>query len=151
MLPDMFKKFRKSSLNNYGLCLSHYLSASARDAKFNMSKVELEVYLDADMYLFFEQGIGGDVLYISKRYNNTNNKYFKSSDPKQETKHIVYLDINTLYGYATPKFLRTNRLKLIDPKEFDINMYTRNSSKGCVLKELHEVDFKTNLHVITDT
>ena len=39
---------------------------------------------------------------------------------------------------------------MIDPKEFDINMYTRNSSKGCVLKELHEVDFKTNLHVITN-
>ena len=79
---------------------------TARDAKFNMSKVELEVYLDADMYLFFEEGIGGDVLYISKRYSNSNSKYFKSSDPKQETKHIVYLDINTLYAYATPIYDR---------------------------------------------
>ena len=44
------------------------------------------------------------------------------------------------------KFLPTSRLKWIDPKEFDLNEYTGNSSKGCVLqvdleypKELHEL------------
>ena len=44
------------------------------------------------------------------------------------------------------KFLSTSRFKWIDPKEFDLNKYTSNSSKGCVLevdfeypKELHEL------------
>ena len=44
------------------------------------------------------------------------------------------------------KFLPTSGLKWIDPKEFDLNEYTSNSSKGCVLKvdleypkELHEL------------
>ena len=32
------------------------------------------------------------------------------------------------------KFLRTSRLKWIDPKEFDVNKYTSNSSKRCVSK-----------------
>ena len=32
------------------------------------------------------------------------------------------------------KFLPTSGLKWIDPKEFDLNEYTSNSSKGCVLK-----------------
>ena len=36
------------------------------------------------------------------------------------------------------KFLPTNRFKWIDPKVFDLNKYTSNSSKGCVL----EVDLK---------
>ena len=34
------------------------------------------------------------------------------------------------------KFLPTSSYKWIDPKEFDLNKYTSNSSIGCVL-ELH--------------
>ena len=37
------------------------------------------------------------------------------------------------------KFLPTNGFKWIDPKEFDLNKYTSISSKGYVLKELHEL------------
>ena len=32
------------------------------------------------------------------------------------------------------KFYPTSGFKWIDPKEFDLNKYTSNSSKGCVLK-----------------
>ena len=32
------------------------------------------------------------------------------------------------------KFLPTSAFKWIDPKKFDLNKYTSNSSKGCVLK-----------------
>ena len=32
------------------------------------------------------------------------------------------------------KFLPTSGLKWIYPKEFDMNKYTSNSSKGCALK-----------------
>ena len=44
------------------------------------------------------------------------------------------------------KFLPTNEFKWIDPKDFDLNKYTKNNSKGCVLevdleypKELREL------------
>ena len=63
-----------------------------------------------------------------------NNKYLKSYDPKQESKNIIYLDPNNLYGYAMTKFFLTSGLKCIDPKDFDSNKYTSNSSKGCVLR-----------------
>ena len=53
---------------------------------------------------------------------------------KQELKHITYIDTNNLYRYAMSKFHPTNGFKWIDPKEFDFNKYTNNSSKGCVLK-----------------
>ena len=44
------------------------------------------------------------------------------------------------------KFLPTNKFKSTDSEEFDLNKYSKNSSKGCVLKvdleypkELHEL------------
>ena len=39
-----------------------------------------------------------------------------------------------LYGCTKSKFLPTRGFKWIDPKEFDSNKYSNNSSKRCVLK-----------------
>ena len=86
-----FEKFRNNSLQNYGLCPSHYLSASALswDAMFNMTKAELKLIPDPNMYIFFEKGTRGGVSYISNRYSKDNNKYLKSYDPRQESKYIL--------------------------------------------------------------
>ena len=102
LLADVFEKFRNTSLKNYGLCSSHYLSAPALswDTMLNMTKVELELIRDHDMYIFFEKGARGGVSYISNRYSKAKNKYLKSYDRKQESKHIIHLDANYLYGYA---------------------------------------------------
>ena len=88
----------------------------------------------------------GGISYISNRYSKANNKYVNSYDPKQESKHIIYLDANNLYGYAMSKFFPKCGLKWIDPKEFVLNKYNSNSSKECVLevdleypKELQEL------------
>ena len=133
---DVFEKFTNNSLKNYGLFPTLYLSASALcwDAMLNMTKVELELISDLDMYIFFEKGMRGGVSYISDRYKKANNKYLKSYDPKQESKHIIYLDANNLYGYAMSKFLSMSGFKWLDPKKFNLNKYTSNSSKGCVLQ-----------------
>ena len=111
-----------------------------------MTKIKVELIPYPDMYLLFEKGTRGRISYISNRYSKANNKYLKSYDPKQESKHIIYLDANNLYGYAMSKFLPISGFKWIDPKELDLNRYTSNSSKGCVLevdleypKELREL------------
>ena len=62
------------------------------DAMLNMTKVERELIPDPDMFIFFEKVSRGGVSHISNRYSKTNNKYLKSYDPKQESKHIIYLD-----------------------------------------------------------
>ena len=80
-----------------------------------MAKVELEPILGADMYLFFENGMKGEVFYISKRYSKANNKYFKSYDPDL----IIYLDAKNLYGYTMSKFHPAGEFKWIDPKKFE--------------------------------
>ena len=136
LLADVFEKFRNNSLKNYGLFSSHYLSTPvlSQDAILNMNKFEPECISDSDMYLFFEKGMRGGVSYISKEPSKTNNKYLKSYDPKQRSKHIIYLNASNLNGYAMSKFLPTGRFNQIDPKEFYLNKYNKNSSKGCVLE-----------------
>ena len=96
-----------------------------------MTKVDLELISDADMYLFFEKGLRGGASYTSKRYRKSNNKYLNYlcifiyvisiCDPKQESKHIIYLGANNLYGYDMFKFLARGGFKWIEPKDFDSN------------------------------
>ena len=54
----LFRKFRNSSLKNYGLCPNHYLSARAMrwDDILNITTIELEIIADPDKYLVFEKG-----------------------------------------------------------------------------------------------
>ena len=96
LLGNVFEKVRNNSLKNSRLSPSHYLSAPARswDAMLNMKKVELELSPDPDMYIFFDKGMRGWVSYISNRYSKASNKHLKFNDPKQESKHIIYLDVN---------------------------------------------------------
>ena len=86
-------------------------SALSWDAMLNMTKGEPELISDADMYLFFEKGTRGKVFCISKRHVKTSKKYLKSFDPKQESKNIIYLHANSLYGYAMSIFLPKSSFK----------------------------------------
>ena len=54
--------------------------------------------------------------------------------PKTRTKTCIYLDANCLYGYAISKFYPTDPIKGKDSKEFDLNKYSINNLKGCVLE-----------------
>ena len=132
----MFEKFKNNSLKSYGLCPSHYLSTPGLswDAMLEMTKIELELILGPDMYMFFKKFTRGGIPYISNRYSKANNKCLKSYDPKQDSKHNIYLDANNLYGYSMSKFITTSRFKWIDPKEFELNKYPSNSSKECVIE-----------------
>ena len=77
----------------------------------NMTKLELELITDPDMYTFFEKGMTGRFSYISNKHNKANNMCLKSYDQKKVSKHIIFLDSNNVYGYATSKFLPTSGLK----------------------------------------
>ena len=98
-------------------------------------KSELELVPDPGMFIFFRKGTRAGVSYGSNRYSKTNKKYFKSYDPKQESKHIIYSDARNLYGYAMSKFLPTKGFKWINHNDFDLNRYISNSSEGCVFEE----------------
>ena len=85
---------RNNSFKNYGQRPSYYLSIPALswDAMVDMTKVNLELIPDLDMYILFQKSTR--VSYISNSYS----KYLKSYDSKQESKHTIYLDASSLFG-----------------------------------------------------
>ena len=125
LLVDVFEKFRNNSLKNCKLHQSYYLSTPGLswDAMLKMTKIELELIPDPEMYILFEKGTRGGISYISNRFSKANNNYSKFYDPKQESKHIIYIMyyIYVLYtlciiyyiycSYAMSKFPPTNGFK----------------------------------------
>ena len=55
LLSEVFEKVRNNSLKNYGICPGHHLSTPALnwDTMIHMTKVELKLIPDLDMYIFF--------------------------------------------------------------------------------------------------
>ena len=53
LLADVFEKFRNNSLKNYGLCPKSLFGRNTLswDAILNMTKMELKLIPDADMYV----------------------------------------------------------------------------------------------------
>ena len=47
-----------------------------------MTKIELELIPDPEIYIFFQECTRGGISYISNKYKKANNKYLKSHDPK---------------------------------------------------------------------
>ena len=93
-------------------------------------------------YMYFlKKGTKDGVSYISNACCKANFKYLKSVylhsiydptiiyDPKQESKHITYLDANN--GYAVSQFLPTAGFKLIYPKSL-----TRKNILPMIIKDV---------------
>ena len=66
-----------------------------------MTKIELEKKSDLDKYMFFEQGQRVGVSYINKRYSEAS-----------KNKHILYLNMNNLYGHAMSQYLNGLKIKI---------------------------------------
>ena len=76
------------------------------------------------MHLFIEKGMRGGISYIAKRYSKANNKYIKCYDSSEESKYIIYLDENNLYGWVMIQYLPYGRFKWLNQKEisdFSVN------------------------------
>ena len=99
------------------------------------------------MHLFIEKVMRGGISYIAKRHSKANNKYIKCYDSSKESKHIAYIDVNNLYGWAVSQYLPYSGFKWLNQKQindFFLNSVSENSSIGYIL----EVDLEspTELH-----
>ena len=112
-----------------------------------MTKTKLDVISDYDMYLMVESGIRGGMSMISHRHSKANNKYMKDYNEKEESKYIIYLDANNLYGYAMIQHLPTTDYKWEKPEKFDeivINMLDDCGDKGYIFEV--DLDYPEELH-----
>ena len=73
-----FEKFRKTCLEFYSLDPLHYYTTPglAWDAALHMSRVDLQLITDENMYNFVENSIRGGISMISTRHAQANNTYF---------------------------------------------------------------------------
>ena len=120
LLLVVFEKLISTCLDYYRSNPCHYFSSSrlSWDAMVKMTGIELEFILHIDMHLFIEKGMGGDISYIAKRHSKANSKCMKCYDSK-ESKFIMYLDANNLYGWAMNQYLPYSGFKWLNQKEID--------------------------------
>ena len=86
------------------------------DAILNMTKVELDLILDVDMFLFFGKEIRAGVPCLSRRYSKANTKCLTSYDLKKPPKYITYLDKNTIHNCDMSKSLDRRAVKWLDAR-----------------------------------
>ena len=98
-----------------------------------MTKIELELMTDIDMFKFIEKGMHGGVSYKANRCRKANNKYIIEYDEKAPSKYIMYLDANNLYGWAMSQYLPTGNFKWMSDKE--IKKSTKESIKQMVKRD----------------
>ena len=86
--------------------------------------------------MFFEQGMRGGVSYINKRYSEAS-----------KNKHILYLDMNNLYGHAMSQYLpyaNFKWVKNINEIEQKLMKIKSNNSIGYILEV--DLEYTQNLH-----
>jgi hypothetical protein len=113
LLSDIWDNFRKVCYFNYGLDTCYYYTAPGLsfDSMLKITKINLELLTDVDMFKMVESGIRGGISQISHRHAVANNKYMSNYDDKKDDSYIVYLDANNLYGHAMSQYLPTGDFK----------------------------------------
>ena len=110
-----------------------------------MTQVKLELISNVAMYYFVEEAIRGRTSNICKRYREVNKKYMKNYDPTKNSKYIMYLDANSLYGWATSQYLLHGGFKWIkNVDNFNINSISENSPICYILKV--DIEHPDELH-----
>ena len=89
----------------------------------------------------------GGVSYIANRYGKANNKYMKDYDKNAQSKYIMYLDANNLYGWAMSQYLPTGNFRWMSDKEIDkidLGKYKADGKKGLILGV--DLEYPQELH-----
>ena len=148
-LADVFEHFRDTCLKYYSLDPCHYFRAPGLswDACVRQSNVKLELLTDVEQHLMIEKGIRGGISTITHRYSVGNNKYLSSYDSSKESRHIVYLDANNLYGWAMSQYTPTGGFRWLDEEEvndLDVDNIPEDGSKGYILEV--DLEYPEELH-----
>ena len=119
-----------------------------------MTKIELDLISDQDMYLFLMDSIRGGICQVNKRYSKADNKYTRNqrnewNDKKIKkkfknklktndlNKHLLYLDANNLYGYSMSQKLPYKNFKWSNDLSLDKTQTGIYEVDISIPKELH--------------
>ena len=135
-LSDVFQNFSNFAYETYNLDPRHSytLPGFSWQRMLKMTKIELELISDSNMYLFLMDTIRGGICQVNKKHVKVDNIYTRkvhdeSSDKKvnknlknsDSNKFIMYLDANNLYGHSMSKTLPYKNFKWSDNLTLDSN------------------------------
>ena len=136
-LADVFQKFSDFAYKTYDLDPTHSytLPGFSWQAMLKLTKIELELISDPDMYLFIMDTIRGGISVCNKKHVIADNKYIDKNT--KNNKYLMYLDANNLYGVSMIQSLPYKNFKWSDNLELDK-----------IQTGIYEVDIEipTNLH-----
>ena len=89
-LADVFQKFSNFAYETYGLDprYSYTLPGFSWQAMLKMTKIELDLISDQDMYLYLMDSIRGGITQVNKKYSKADNKYTRNQYNEWENKKI---------------------------------------------------------------
>ena len=102
LLADVFENFKNKCIEIYEVDPAHFLSATglAWQAYLKKTGRRLELLTDIDMLLMVEKETRGGICHAIYSYAKANNKYMKNYDENIESSYLMFLDANSLYGWA---------------------------------------------------
>ena len=150
LLADVFESFIKTSLIFYKLDPCYYFCSPGLswDAMLEITGVKLELTLDVDKYYFPEEAIREGNSNNCKKYSEANNKFMKNYDLTKESKYIMDLDENNLYGWGMREYLPNGEFQWVkNVDNFDVSSINETSSTNYILKvDLQYLDELHKLH-----
>ncbi|CAP20528.2 Protein CBG23762 [Caenorhabditis briggsae] len=146
LLADVFETFRNVSLKEYKLdpCWYYTSPGLAWDAMLFKTGVKLQTIKDVEMYNFIEKGIRGGMCNTMLRYSKANNKYMSNYNPEEESKYLLYLDANNLYGWAMSQKLPYDEFEFVEDFTLEMIDDLVSKEKGCILEV--DLDYPEELH-----
>ena len=136
-LSDVFQKFSNFADEIYELDPRHSytLPGFSWESMLKMTKIELELISDPDMYLFLMDTIRGGISVCNKKHAIADNKYIDKNT--KNNKYLMYLDANNLYGVSMIQSLPYKNFK-----------WSNNLTLDKIQTGIYDVDIEipTNLH-----
>ena len=104
LLADVFEKFIKTSVEEYGINPLYCVGLPGYTSQFGMNytDINLQTLQDEDMILLLENNIRGGISSVM------GDRYIKSD----KNKKILYIDANKLYGWAMSESIPYDEIKL---------------------------------------
>ncbi|XP_053209828.1 uncharacterized protein LOC128393656 [Panonychus citri] len=121
LLAAVFENFRGTSIEFFNIDPPHHWSAPGLTwaAALKTTCINLTLFSNLDMLMMIEKGIRGGLTMVSKRHVVANNPQVPNYDPSKPQTHIIYLDVNNLYGYAMTQRLPVRGFKWVDINSSD--------------------------------
>ena len=136
LLADVFEAYREEGRGAYGLDPAYYATSPSLsiDDMLRMTKAEIELISDPEMYAICERGIRGGISVVCERLVEANNKYMDNFDPSLPLIFAQYLDVNSLYSKAQTFPLPVGGFRMLQEKELRAMEEDYSLIKSCILE-----------------